>query len=229
MTAITPRLTKYAVRLWANPRTTTYLPTASDADLFSPAAKDQNLMKSLKIDKSDKVITFAGTLYNFSGLDKILNYFAKNVKDYPNLKFLIIGHGEQEACLKKIIKENHLESRIIMTGFIEYQNLCKYLNLSDICINPFEINKVTDIIFPGKIYQYLACEKPVIATKLSGVTDIFPDEAGARGIYYYDHKKPSEFFRLVRNIKSKAIANKEPSLQDIAHTIFEDLKKLTWF
>ncbi len=227
MTAITPRLTKYAVRLGAKPETTTYLPTGSDSDLFFPATKDPDLARSLKIGKSDKVITFAGTLYNFSGLDKILNYFAKNISDYPNLKFLIIGHGEQESCLKKIIKENRLENRVIMTGFIEYQNLCKYLNLSDICINPFEINKITDIIFPGKIYQYLACEKPIIATKLSGVLDIFPDESGARGIYYYNYKKPSEFFDLIKTIKPRSIANKEPSLQNIARTILDDLKKLT--
>lgn len=227
MTAITPRLTNYAVRLGANPKTTAYLPTASDADLFYPEQKDALLMTSLGIKKSDKVIVFAGTLYNFSGLDKILNYFAKNIKNYPNLKFLIIGHGEQEKCLREIIKKNDISNRVVMTGFIEYQNLCKYLNLADICINPFEINKITDIIFPGKIYQYLACEKPVIATKLSGITDIFPDEAGARGIYYYDYKKPSEFFDLVRSITDKKIVNKEPSLQKIARDILEDMKKLT--
>lgn len=227
LTAITPRLTKYAIRMGANPKTTSYLPSGSDKDLFYSEEKDADLMASLDIKKSDKVIVFAGTLYNFSGLDKILNYFAKNIKNYPNLKFLIIGHGEQAQCLREIIKKNDISNRVVMTGFIEYQNLCKYLNLADICINPFEINKITDIIFPGKIYQYLACEKPVIATKLSGITDIFPDEDGSRGIYYYDYKKPAEFFDLVKSITGKKIANKEPSLQKIARDILADMRKLT--
>lgn len=227
LTAITPRLTRYAIKMGANPKTTSYLPSGSDSDLFYPSRKNERLMKTLGIKKTDKVLVFAGTLYNFSGLDKILNFFAENIKNFPNLKFLIIGHGEQEKCLREIIKKNDISNRVVMTGFIEYQNLCKYLNLADICINPFEINKITDIIFPGKIYQYLACEKPVIATKLSGITDIFPDEAGARGIYYYDYKKPSEFFDLVRSITDKKIVNKEPSLQKIARDILEDMKKLT--
>jgi glycosyltransferase involved in cell wall biosynthesis len=226
LTAITPRLTKYAIKLGANPKTTTYLPSGSDSDLFYPEQKNTQLMKSLGIKKTDKVITFAGTLYNFSGLDKILKYFAKNISSYPNLKFLIIGHGEQGSYLKKIIRENRLENWVIMTGFVDYQDLGRYLNLSDICINPFEINKITDIIFPGKIYQYLACEKPVIATKLSGVLDIFPDKSGARGIYYYNYKKPSEFFDLIKTIKLKPIKDKELSLQDIAKTILDDFKKL---
>lgn len=226
LTAITPKLTKYAIKMGASPKTTSYLPSGSDSDLFYPEQKDTQLMESLGIKKSDRVITFAGTLYNFSGLDKILKYFAKNISNYPSLKFLIIGHGEQEPCLKKIIRENRLEDRVIMTGFVDYQELGRYLNLSDICINPFEINKITDIIFPGKIYQYLACEKPVIATKLTGVLDIFPDESGARGIYYYNYKKPSEFFDLIKTIKSKPIKDKEPPLQEIAATILDDLRKL---
>lgn len=226
LTAITPRLTKYAIDMGAKASTTSYLPSASDEDFFFPHSKDVELMKSLGITKTDKVITFAGTLYNFSGLDKVLDYFGKNFKNYPKVKFLIIGHGEQEASLKNLIEKYNLHSRVILTGFIQYENLNNYLNLSDICINPFEINKITDIIFPGKIYQYLVCEKPVIATKLPGLMDIFPDNKGKNNIYYYNYKRIKEFFDLIKKIKIKKIKNLEPSLQDIAKIILSDLEKL---
>lgn len=226
LTAITPKLTEYAIKLGANPKTTSYLPSASDADLFYPSSKDAKLMRSLGINKSDKVIAFAGTLYNFSGLDKILNYFALHIKKYPSYKFLVIGAGAQDRLLRKIISENKLEKRVIMTGFIEYNQLSKYLNLSDVCVTPFDINKITDTIFPGKIYQYLACEKPVICSRLPGVLDIFPDSFGKNNIYYYDYKNPSEFFKVMGSIKKKKIKNLEPSLQSIAKTIESDLKNL---
>jgi glycosyltransferase involved in cell wall biosynthesis len=226
LTAITPKLTRRAIEMGANAKTTSYLPSASDTDLFFPKAKDISLMKSLNIKKSDKIITFAGTLYNFSGLDKVLNYFAENIKRFGNLKFLIIGNGLQEMLLNKIVAENHIEDRVIMTGFIEYEQLGKYLNLADICICPFEINQITDTIFPGKIYQYLACEKPVLTSRLPGVIDIFPDNGGKNNIYYYNYKKPSDFFKVLESIKFKKIKNLEPSLQDIAKTIEGDLYRL---
>lgn len=227
MTAITPKLTKYAIKLGAAKNSTTYLPTASDGDLFFNQPKDLFLMKKLGIKKTDKVITFAGTLYNFSGLDQVLDYFGKNVQRYPKLKFLILGHGEQEGELHRIIKSNHIENRVIMGGFIEYQELGKYLNLSDICINPFQRNRVTDIIFPSKIYQYLACEKPVISSKLPGVLEIFPDMKGKNNIFYFDFRKTSDFFRVLESIKIRQIQNTEPALQDIANIILRDLETLT--
>lgn len=227
LTAITPKLTEYAIDLGANPGTTSYLPTGYDADLFFPKQKSKTLMEKFKIKSSDQVVVFAGTLYNFSGLDLILKYLACHKSGFTRTKFLIIGHGQQEEELKKIIKKNQLQENVIMTGFIDYKLLNDYLNLADICINPFAINKVTSIIFPSKIYQYLACRKPVIATKLPGLIDIFPDNHGKNNIYYYNEKNISEFFALIKSIKSKNIKNLEPSLQDIAGIILDDLKKLS--
>jgi glycosyltransferase involved in cell wall biosynthesis len=227
LSAITPKLTDYAVKLGADPKTTSYLSTGSDGDLFYPAPKEKSLMKSLGIKSEEKVICFAGTLYNFSGLDKVLIYFGRNIKKFSKVKFLIIGHGEQEKTLRSIIEKYSLEEKVILTGFIDYQELGRYLNLADICINPFESNRITDIIFPSKIYQYLACEKPVISSKLSGVLDIYPDLLGQRNIYYFDCHKTSDFFKLVDSIQIKKIKNQEPNLQSIAKTILRELEKLS--
>jgi glycosyltransferase involved in cell wall biosynthesis len=225
MTAITPKLTDYAIRLGANSKTTTYLPTASDLDKFYPTKKSNELIKKYNLKISQTVILFAGTLYNFSGLDHLLNYLAENQKKYCHLIFLIVGHGEQDSLLQKIVKNNKLKN-VILTGFIDYNDLPKYINIADICINPFEINKITNIIFPSKIYQYLACEKPVIATRLPGLIDLFPDNQGENNIFYFDIKKPAQFFDLADKINQKSIKDLNPSLQDIAKTIEDKLLNL---
>ena len=226
LTAITPKLTKYAIDLGADIRTTSYLPTGYDADLFFPKPKDAELMARYKINKTDQVVVFAGTLYNFSGLDLVLKYFAKHIAEFAHTRFLIIGHGQQEDEFKKIVKQNRLEKNVIMTGFIDYKLLNNYLNLADICINPFAINKITDIIFPSKIYQYLACGKPVIATRLPGLIDIFPDNNGKNNIYYYDADKIEELFRLVKKIKKIRIKDRSSSLQQVAKILVDRLEKL---
>lgn len=226
ITAITPMLTEYAIKMGGNAKTTTYLPSGSDLDLFYPEAKDEELLKKYNIKKNDQVILFAGTLYDFSGLDVLIKYLAENKSIATNMKFLIVGHGQQSAFLEKLIKESNLGEKIILTGFIDYAKLAKYINLADICINPFRINKVTNIIFPGKIYQYMACEKPVIATRLEGVMGIFPDDGGKNNIFYFDLNNPKEFFDLAKNIGKTKVKDVNPSLQEISDILYKKIEKL---
>jgi glycosyltransferase involved in cell wall biosynthesis len=226
ITAITPMLTEYAINMGGNPKTTNYLPSGSDLDLFYPEAKDEEILKKYNIKKTDQVILFAGTLYDFSGLDVLIKYLAENKNIATNMKFLIVGHGQQSAFLEKLIKESNLGEKIILTGFIDYAKLAKYINLADICINPFRINKVTNIIFPGKIYQYMACEKPVIATRLEGVMGIFPDDGGKNNIFYFDLNNPKEFFDLAKNIGKTKVKDVNPSLQEISDILYKKIEKL---
>jgi glycosyltransferase involved in cell wall biosynthesis len=216
ITAITPMLTQYAVRMGGNPDSTSYLPTGSDIELFFPQAKDPELVRKFSITKEDQVILFAGTLYNFSGLDVLMRFLIDNPPARKDIKFIIAGHGAQTDLLAEMIDENDLNDIVFLTGFIKYSELPKYINLADICINPFAINKVTDIIFPSKIYQYMACEKPVIATRLPGLIDIFPDNGGKNNIFYFDLDRPDEFFQLLRKIGNNRIKDVNPSLQEIA-------------
>src|SRR5207248_10539176 len=59
-------------------------------------------------------------------------------------------------------------SGVVFTGMKPYGLLPNIIRSSDICLNPFELNGVTERILPTKVFQYLACGKPVVATKLPG-------------------------------------------------------------
>ena len=226
LSAVTPRLTEYAVKMGANPKTSFYLPTGSDLDLFYPQPKDRDLVNKFGIEKKHLVLAFAGTLYNFSGLDLVVTYLGENKKKYSDVKLLIMGRGEQSATLEKLIKRYSLQKNVIMTGFVQYEVLPKYINLADICINPFEINGITNLIFPGKIYQYLACGKPVVATKLAGMTQLFPDRSGKNNIFYFDLEDIAGFYKLLDKVKSKVVRDDNPSVQDIARVLEKKLKNL---
>jgi glycosyltransferase involved in cell wall biosynthesis len=224
ITAITPKLTKYIIQMGSNPKTTSYLPTGSDIDLFFPQTKDLDLLRKFGITKKDHVILFAGTLYNFSGLDVLIRFLINNPPARKDIKFIIVGHGAQSNLLREMIDKNDLSGVVFLTGFIKYSELPKYINLADVCINPFAINKVTDIIFPSKLYQYMACEKPVIATRLPGLIDIFPDNGGKNNIFYFDLNKPEEFFHLLKQIGKNGIKDVNTSLQEIASVLFKQIK-----
>ena len=75
------------------------------------------------------------------------------------------------------MKKLNLESSVILTGFVKQEKLYEYISLFDICINPFEINAITDRIIPTKILEYMACQKPVLSTPLKGTVELLPNES----------------------------------------------------
>jgi glycosyltransferase involved in cell wall biosynthesis len=45
----------------------------------------------------------------------------------------------------------------------------------DVCIVPFETSAISDSAIPLKLFEYMACERPVISTPIKGVESIAGD------------------------------------------------------
>lgn len=223
--AITHKLVDYTIRLGAKTEKCVYIPTGADGDLFFNQPKDKQLLANIGFTPDDLVLLFSGTLYNFSGLTKIVRAFPEYLSRIPTLKLLIVGHGEQFDELVHLIADLGLEKNVHLTGLVQYGEVPGYINLADVCINPFDINQITDIIFPSKIYQYLACGKPVLATKLKGMLDIFPPDCPEDGVFYFE--TVDHFFNIIEQVCSLQIDPKSPTLQEITTRIEELLQTNT--
>jgi glycosyltransferase involved in cell wall biosynthesis len=152
------------------------LPSGVDTQLFSPGPRNGALLQRWGIGPEDPVILFMGTIYKFSGLDRIIRDFRTVLSRHPNARLLVIGCGEGEERLKQLSLEAHLSSHVVFGGLHPYLELVDIIRSSDICINPFELNDITRDILPTKLFQYLACGKPVIATELPGTLPFLSGE-----------------------------------------------------
>ena len=183
--ALTPDLARYVVNMGARESRVHVLPMLVDTDLFHPSVNSRELRQELGLDESDRIIVFIGTLYDFSGLDVLIRHFPEIIKQVPGAKLLIVGDGPQRHTLEGIIGKLGLQKQVIITGFQPYKTVPGYVNMAEICINPFLITDTTRDIFPSKVVQYLACGKPVIATPLPGMIAVTPGEE--QGILYTDN------------------------------------------
>jgi len=152
--ATTPHLVKYTEDMGANPKHTKYFPLGINPLHFKPMEKDPSLIQKLGLDKNDRIILFMGTLYSFSGLDYILKTFHILQNKIKQIKLLIVGAGPEFENLKSLCTNLNLDDHVIFTGFIKQNEIPKYFALADICVNPFEINSITDRILPTKILEY---------------------------------------------------------------------------
>ena len=179
---LTPRLSKYVIDLGANEVKAKLLPMPVDLNLFYPSPDSAELRQKWGLNERDQIIVFIGTLFEFSGLDVLTRHFPEVVKQVPEAKLLVVGGGPQRLKLEEIITELGLQKRVIITGFQPYHTMPQHINLAAICINPFLVTDATRNIFPGKIVQYLACGKAVIATSLPGMVAVIPGED--QGVIY---------------------------------------------
>ena len=150
-----------------------------DLERFKPETADMKLKTSLGFNGDDKVILFMGTLYRFAGLSRFLELIEEALKLDKNLKVLIVGDGEAFSSIKETLVRLDLQNCVVMTGFVNYDELSKYLNLADIAVNTFDPSLVTDSALPWKVVQYLACGIPTISTPLRGLMAYTGDKSDA--------------------------------------------------
>jgi glycosyltransferase involved in cell wall biosynthesis len=179
---LSPKLSDYVIRMGADRNRVELLPFGVDMNKFNPYVETKELKEKLGINEDDKVIVFIGTLFEFSGLDSYLKQFPKVIKEIPEAKLIIVGGGALLGKLKKLVVDLELTENVVLTSFQPFDMMPQYINLADLCINPFKINSATRDIIPGKIIQYLACAKLVLATPLSGMISLL--SGPERGVVY---------------------------------------------
>ena len=153
------------------------IPQGVDTSIMKKLPKDKELQKSLKISNQDRVVMYLGTIHSISGLPVILNSIPNIIQTIPNFKLLIVGGGIDLEKLKDISKKLKIEENIIFVGYVPYIDIPRYCSLAELCINPFEITDMTKKLSPVKIFDLLACGKPVLATPLEGMLYDFPKES----------------------------------------------------
>ncbi len=95
------------------------------------------------------------------------------LKDIPNTVYIILGEGERRPNLEKLIRDNALEQRVFLPGFVEDAFLL--MKGADI----FMLSSLKEGL-PYVILEAGLAELPVLATKVGGIPDII--ENGVSGI-----------------------------------------------
>ena len=183
--ALTPHLRDYILSYGVSQSKVRLLPSGVDAELFSPGPRNDALLSQWGIQPEDPVVLFMGTIYPFSGLDQVIANYRVVLAANPRARLLIAGGGPDEERLKALAIDKGVAANVIFTGMLPYSVLPDIIRSSDVCINPFELNDVTQKILPTKLFQYMTCEKPVLATPLPGTLTFLAGEQ--QGVVYSSH------------------------------------------
>jgi glycosyltransferase involved in cell wall biosynthesis len=226
ISCVTPHLKDYVESYGVPPSRVEVLPSGVDTRLFSPGPREEALLAQWGIGPGDPVIFFMGTLYSFSGLDRVIREFGTVLEKHPRARLLVAGVGEDRERLEKLASEPGVREHVIFTGLQSYAALPALIRSSDLCINPFELNAITRDILPTKLFQYLACGKPVLMTELPGTLPFLkgPED----GVVYAATDLLSDRARLdVLGKNALRVAQRDFDWEGIARRLLDWIKRGT--
>jgi glycosyltransferase involved in cell wall biosynthesis len=179
---INDKLKDYVVTSGAIADKTQVIRAGIDVEQFKPTANSGNIRSQYGLKETDIVLFFMGWLYHFSGLKEVAVKLAET--DDEKLKLLIVGEGDAFEELKEIRDKHNLQNKLILTGQKSYVQMPAFISAADVCLLPaYPREKIMQDIVPIKLYEYMAMEKPVIATRLPGVMKEFGEN---NGVVYVD-------------------------------------------
>lgn len=139
----------------------------------------KRIREQLSIPEDTKIILFVGLFFNWQGIDLLIKSF-KEVRQHNSKTFLIlIGDGLEREKLESLSKNLDLANYVIFTGRVAYDKIPEYISASNVCISLLHPSKSGAL----KMWEYLACGRPVVATRMSAYHFIDKEKCGLLAEY----------------------------------------------
>ena len=183
------------------------IPNGVDLSLFKKSEK-----------RNQRKIIFTGAMYHHRGLDILLNSIPKIVKQFPDVKFVLIGSGTEMENLKQIVQEKKIESNIEFKGWIDRKNIPENIQDAVLGIGPLRLTEVTKGALPIKVLEYMASSLPIIAKKGTLPREILIDNEN--GFFIENSDELAE--------KIMILLDDEKMINSMGQKSFEMVQQFSW-
>lgn len=154
-----------------------YIPNSADLDICKPDLKNNWVRK--KYQWNDKfVILYVGAHGVANDLWQIIET-AKLLKNNNKILFSLVGDGMEKAKLQGMVKKENLNN-IQFLNSVPKNTIVDFINAADLCTATLQ--PVFTTTYPNKVFDYMACAKPIILPIDGVCRKLVIDEARA-GIF----------------------------------------------
>lgn len=177
-----------------DPKKTILVYVGSDSDYFYP----RNL-------KETTDVLFYGSYQPLQGTGVIVKAAAL----LPNIKFKMIGDGQERKSTETLAKSLNLKN-VKFVNWLPLEQLATEINKAKICLGIFGSSKKAHVVIPNKVYDYIACGKPVITGETQAIKELLVSHINAILVSLCDHLSlEREISSLMKNKAEKQSLAKE--------------------
>ncbi len=148
------------------------LPNCVDLDRFRPQPPDLDLVKRYGL-QSCRVILTVGRLASqerYKGCDEVIDLMPRLLERFPNLKYLIVGKGDDRARLKAKAATLAVSDKVVFAGHVPESEKVAHYNLADAFVMPS-----TGEGFGIVLIEAAACGVPVVGSRADGSREALLD------------------------------------------------------
>ncbi len=168
--AVTPGVKKAIKQLYDIPEEKiAVIENGANIDLFRPVSKEE-ARKQLNLLQDEMYISFVGNFAPWQGIEYLIHAAQGVLSVFPQACFLMVGDGIMKEEWMALAEKLGVSRRFFFTGCVPYQDVHLYISASDVCVAPFRKGRNEKIgLSPLKLYEYLACERPVVCSRIPNI------------------------------------------------------------
>lgn len=166
VTAPTHFVRNYAVSLGVRERDLAIIPNGVDTNEFNPHRFVRANSEASSGTLSERSCYYHGRLDEWAGLTIVSRLCDLSMKKRLNVKFVLVGSGVSSAFCKQ---------NAAFHGEVPHEEIPLLLASADVILVPFPNNDVSHAASPLKLFEGMAMQKPVIASRVSGVEEVITD------------------------------------------------------
>lgn len=177
-------------------------PNIKDKIFISYETADQKIFYQKEQRKTNNIfnVLYIGTIEKRFNIEMIIESIKILYEEIPQIRLTIIPKIENEGkyleFIKNKIEENQLKAKIIIKNPMPLERIAEEIRNSDAGIILVEKDPYTDIIFRTKLYEFISCKVPVIATKTKFLSSNFSEKQ----IAYLSKNSPAELAKIIIKI-----------------------------
>ena len=100
------------------------------------------------------------------------------------MTLLVVGPGlftDYGTHIQRLADDCGVADRVLFTGLVPFSDLGLYISAMDIGLNPLKKMAKNEMTVGGKVFNYLACGKPVLSSRMAALEHMLGD-----ALFYYD-------------------------------------------
>ncbi len=118
-------------------------------------------------------VFYHGSIYGTRGIDKVIEAMSLLSPAYRgHIRFVIVGPDSGKIALQDIVRRHGVADSVTLVGYVPYEDIPNRIAQADCCICPLPDLLEWNVSSPLKVFEYMACEKPVILTPIPAHKDV---------------------------------------------------------
>ena len=126
--------------------------------------------------KSRYSAIYTGGITSDRGISYVIDAMPRIIENIPDFLFVVIGRGYATEQYLELIQRRKLQNFVRWVGWVDHDKLYDYIRASKIGVIPHNVSDHTNTTIPNKIYDYMVCGIPVVASNAVPMMRIIKEE-----------------------------------------------------